>query len=351
MNFSLSGGRGYFPSPSVNGLMCIPIGTSLHETLCYCLIDQNRAVIQGDIPLWERDPEKLPVATPKRAPAGNADLFSWQARLILLEVCSTGGVAFVRFIAGLGHESTVPITDPMLAYTTDKEKGRLTLRFRKNRGVWRDFDSLLPGAGGEAPLTIQHSIRLSGRDPRLLPKSILTLGLRYTPPNANVDFWRMEGFEFPSALVGTKEIREDIRQLLQVAEDSQQALWRACKSFARDLLSRGERDPDGKDISRFVEQMPVSAAYWSTLEAAFHDVLRHYTADSDPDAIRHGWLKTVRAALRDAWRKHAASVATSNAWAIRALVRAEAHVNKQVGALNKEIHKYEAHPQIQEEPA
>lgn len=200
-------------------------------------------------------------------------------------------------------------------------------------------------------MTVQHSIRLAGRDPRLLPKSILTLGLRYTPPNANVDFWRMEAFEFPSALVGTKEIREDIRQLLQVAEDSQQALWRACKNFARDLLSRGERDPDGKDISRFVEQMPASAAYWSTLEASFHDVLHSYTAKSDPDVIRLGWLKTVRSTLRDAWRRHAASVSTSDAWAIRALVRAEAHVNKQVGALNKEIKQYETHRQSQEETA
>lgn len=351
MTFSLSGGRGYFPSPSVNGLMCIPVGVNLHETLCYCLIDQNRAVIQGDIPLWERNPEKLPITSPKRPPAGNADLYSWQARLVLLEACPTGGVAFVRFIAGLGHESTMPITDPMLAYTTDKEKGRLTLRFRENRGIWRDFDSLLPGAGGEAPLTIQHSIRLAGRDPRLLPKSILTLGLRYTPPNANVDFWRMEAFEFPLALADTKEIREDIRQLLQVAEDSQQALWRACKSFARDLLSRGERDPDGKDISRFVEQMPVSAAYWSALEAEFHDVLRHYTFDSDPDAIRLDWLKTVRATLSDAWQRHAASVSTSDAWAIRARVRAEVHVNKQIGALNKEIKQYETHRLSQEEIA
>lgn len=351
MTFSLSGGRGYFPSPSVNGLMCIPIGASLHETLCYSLIDQNRAVIKGDIPLWERHPEKLPVATPKRAPTGNADLFSWQARLILLEACPTGGVAFVRFIAGLGHESTAPITDPMLAYTTDKEKGRLTLRFRENRGIWRDFDSLLPGAGGEAPLTIQHAIKLAGRDSCLLPKSILTLGLRYTPPNANVDFWRMEVFEFPSVLVNTKEIREDVRQLLLIAEDSQQALWRACKNFARDLLSRGERNPDGKDITRFVEQMPVSAAYWSALEAAFHDVLRLYTAESDPDAIRQSWLKTVRQTLRDAWQRHAASVSTSDAWAIRALVRAEAHVNRQRKALEQEIQKYETYRQAQETTA
>lgn len=351
MTFSLSGGRGYFPSPSVNGLMCLPIGGRLKETLCYCLVDQNREVIRNDVPLWERDPEELPIASPKRPVKGNADLYSWPARLVLLDEDRPDGVAFVRFIAGLGYESAAMFTDPMLAYVEDNEKGRLTIRFREGRGAWRDFDSLLPGAGGEAPLTIQHAILLAGKNPRLLPKSILILGLRYTPPNANAEFWRMESFVFPTALADEREIREDIRHLLTNAEEAQKGLWQACRSYARDLLSRGDRDPDGKDISRFVEQMPVSAAYWATLEAAFHDILHSYTQERDPDDIRLGWLKTVRSALRDAWMLHAASVSTSDAWAIRARVRAEAAINKRLGILNQEIHKYETYRQSQKETA
>ena len=367
MTFSLSGGRGYFPSPSVNGLMCIPVGANLHETLCYCLIDQNRTVIQGDIPLWERHPEELPLATPKRAPAGNADLFSWQARLVFLEACPTGGVAFVRFIAGLGHESTAPIIDPMLAYTTDKEKGRLPLRFHENRGIWRDFDSLLPGAGGEAPLTIQHSIRLAGHDPCLLPKSILTLGLRYTPPNANVDFWRMETFALPERLASDVHVRSEIRQLLTDAEQTESALDAALRDWAKSMITKCDRElqndkwASGRwipgDVSKAIgktspDTPPAPAlTYWSAVEAAFHDMLRLYTAESDPETIRHGWLKTIRQALHDAWQRHAASVAISDAWAIRALVRAEAHVNRQRKALEREIQKYETYRQAQETTA
>lgn len=351
MIFSLSGGRGYFPSPSVNGLMCIPIGASLHETLCYCLVDQNSAVMKGDIPLWERDPQRVPITTPKRAPMGNADLYSWQARLVLLEMSQTGGVAFVRFVAGLGYESEGTLTDPMLAYTHSKEKGRYALPFREGRGTWRDFDSLLPGAGGEAPLTIQHSIKLANRDPKRLPKSVLVLGMRYTPPNANVDFWRMERFALPQALLGNRSIRSEILQLLGDAEETQKALWQACRRFARDLLSRGEREPDGKDVGKFVEQMPASASYWSCLEAAFHDTLHHYTLERDADTIRLDWLKTVRAALRDVWAQHAASVSTGDAWAIRALVRAEGAINKQLRVLNDEIQNYKRHQTPQEETA
>jgi CRISPR system Cascade subunit CasA len=35
MAFSISGGRGYYPSPSPNAMMCIPLGRNLHQTLCY----------------------------------------------------------------------------------------------------------------------------------------------------------------------------------------------------------------------------------------------------------------------------------------------------------------------------
>lgn len=354
MNFSLSGGRGYFPSPSVNGLMCIPVGPALHETLCYCLVDQNRVLMKDDVPLWERDPEKLPITSPKRAPRGNADLYSWPARMVLLEKeeSAVDKVTNIRFIAGLGYDSDTPLTDPMQAYDPRKvkeDKKRRAVPFCEGRGTWRDFDSLLPGAGGEAPLTVQHSVKLANRDAQCFPKSILVLGLRYTLPNANVDFWRMERFALPEALLSERSIRSDIRQLLADAEDNQQALWRACRSFGRDLLSRGEREPDSKDISRFVEQMPTITTYWSTLEVAFHEVLRGYVDESDPDDIRLAWLITVRSTLHDSWQKYAVSVSTGNAWSIRALVRAEAIINKQLRVLKNEILQYETYRQSQEE--
>lgn len=351
MSFSLSGGRGYFPSPSVNGLICIPVGRTLHETLCYCLVDQNREVIKGDIPLWEREPENLPISSPKRPTRGNADLYTWPARMILLNELPSGGVAYIRFIAGLGFEQSSTFSDPMLAYIYDKEKGRLVVRFREDRGVWRDFDSLLPGAGGDAPLTVQHSIRLAGRNPQLLPKSMLTLGLRYTPPNANADFWRMEKFTFPRALSEARETRGEIRQLLSIAEDTQKSLWQACSDFARGLICHGERKVEKKDVENFVRQMPARASYWSRLEVAFHETLHHYTLERDADEIRLDWLKTVRAALNEAWDQHAASVSAGDAWAIRALVRAEGAIDEQRKALNAEIRKYQRHQNPQEETA
>ena len=129
----------------------------------------------------------------------------------------------------------------------------------------------------------------------------MVLGLKYEPPSANVDFWRMERFVLPEALAGDRYIRTEIRQLLDDAKEAQESLWAACRSFARNLLSRGDREPAKKDITDFVKQMPVIAWYWSTLESRFHEVLRDYSVNRDAEDIRCGWLKVVRETLSKAW--------------------------------------------------
>jgi CRISPR system Cascade subunit CasA len=213
MCFSISGGRGYYPSPSPNAMMCIPLGGNLHDTLCYCLVPyRNRDVIQADSALWERDPKQLPLGNPKRVSFGYADLLTWQPRMILLgDTPSDGDVSFMRFIAGEGFDNPTHDIDPMQPYRLDKVNGTLPVQFREDRGTWRDFASLLPDADGLAPQTMENAIRLANHKAENLPKSLLVLGLRYDPPNANVAFWRMERFALPGALAGDKYIRSDTR--------------------------------------------------------------------------------------------------------------------------------------------
>lgn len=355
--FSVSAGKSELShtgtAPAATAAMVLPLGRQLEDTLLLNLVPQHRTVLAGDLPVWERKPES--VASLKtgagRGIAGYADRYTWRTRSLRLRGEADGSVSTLAFASGVDN-TTKDHIDPMLGYRIDDTKGKLPIQFRE-RGLWRDFDSLLPDDAKLAPAVIEHATALTRFDRARFPRSVMVLG--QSNSKAKIEFWRLERFALPEALLGERAIRSEIHQLLADAETNQQALWRACKSFARDLLSRGERDPDSKDISRFVAQMSVSAAYWSTLEAAFHDVLRHYTTDSDPDAIRLDWLKTLRKTLRAAWRQHAASVSTGDAWAIRALVRAEAHINKQVGALTKEIQQYETHHQaqspLQEEPA
>ena len=341
LGFSISGGRGYYPSPSPNAMLCIPLGSTLHDTLCYALIPYpNREVQMADSALWERNPEPLPLARPKRPSMGYADLYSWQPRLILLEELPSGRVASVRFVAGLGFDNPSRQPDPMQPYKVDKEHGKLPVQFRTDRGTWRDFDSLLPDEIGLAPQTIQHALRLAGPNPDGFPKTVFVLGLRYTPPNANVDFWRMEQFILPLAIGSNKTIRHDIKTLLLWAEESQKALWIASRNFARDVLSRGNRLPDKKDIQSIVQQMPIHSWYWSVLESRFHEMLQEYKLNREPDEILCQWLRSVRDAVAQSWGQHRASVSMGDAWAIRALVKAEGPIRAKLRELDEEILKH-----------
>jgi CRISPR system Cascade subunit CasA len=226
----------------------------------------------------------------------------------------------------------------MLSYRIDDKKGKLSFQFRE-RGFWRDFDSLLPDGSHLAPQVIEHATSLTRFNMARFPRSVVILGQANN--KAKIEYWRMERFSLPLALAGDRFIRSEIRQLLADAEDAQKSLWVACRSFARDLLSRGNREPAGKDISAFLEQMAVSSWYWSTLENCFHTILNHYTLDKEPEDIRCQWLKFIRDAMREAWAQHSTSVSAGDAWAIRALVKAERPVGRKLKELNDEITKLE----------
>lgn len=358
--FTVGGGNSEFRytkgAPSTKAVMVLPLGRNLEDTLLLNLVPQNREVLAGDQPVWERPPETVVSlkAGVIRNIAGYADRYTWRTRSIRLRAEDDGCVSMLAFASGV-ENATKASADPMLGYRVDDKNGKLPIQFRES-GLWREFDSLLPDSSKLAPQVIDHATDLTRCCPERFPRAVMALGLTNNPKiEAKIEFWRMERFAMPEALLCERSIRSEIHQLLVDAKASYVALKESCESFACSLLAHGDRKVQKSDIDQFVKQMPVSGTYWSTLEAAFHEVLRQYTLDADPDAIRHGWLKTVRATLRSAWQQHAASVSTSDAWAIRALVRAETHINKQVGALNKEIEQYEAHlksqRQTQEEPA
>lgn len=354
--FALGGGNSEFRytkgAPSTKAAMILPLGHDLADTLLFCLVPQSRAVFLQDLPVWERTPE-LPArlrAGVVRAIAGYADRYTWLTRSLRLRSNDAGGVGALAFASGVENASKDSL-DPMLAYYPDKEKGFLAIQF-KERGLWRDFDSLLPDNSRLAPAVIEQATSLTRFNRARFPQCVMALGLANNPRiEAKVEFWRMERFALPQALFTDRSIHSEIHQLLADADATYLALRDACKWFARNLLTRGQRKVDDGDIVQFVRQMPVSAGYWSMLEAAFHEVLRSYTAQSDPNDIRLAWLSTVRATLLDTWCRHATSVSTSDAWTIRALVRAEVVINKQLDVLSKEIQKYETHRQSREEIA
>src|SRR5258708_37544558 len=349
--FSVSSGKSELShtgtAPSATAAMVLPLGRELQDTLLLSMVPQNRDVAAGDYPMWERIPES--VARLKngceRAAGGLADRYTWQTRAIRLQMNNPGCVGKLAFASGV-RISSIDQTDPMLGYRVDDERGKLPVQFR-DRGFWRDFDSLLPDGSHLAPLVIEHAAALTRSNRDRFPRSVMVLGQANNKRNiAKIEYWRMERLALPEKLMGDRYIRTEIRQLLAEAEEAQKSLWAACCSFARDLLSRGDRNPDDKDVKGFVKQMPTNSWYWSTLESRFHEILHAYTLDRDSEDIRCQWLKFVQDTLTMVWDQHRASVSMGDAWTIRAIVKAEGAVRRKLRELNAEIHKLEPQREV-----
>lgn len=325
--------------PSATAAMAIPLGCDLQDILLFSLVPQNREITHDDKPIWERNPESVESLKEgvKRHSTGLADRYTWRIRSIRLMANEDGKIKKLAFASGLGSSSENQI-DPMLGYRIDDQNGKLPIQFRE-RGIWRDFDSLLPDESHLAPQVIEHATALARTNRDRFPQAVMILG--QSNNKAKIEFWRMERFALPATMSGNRFTRTEIRQLLTDAEEAQRALYSACCSFARDLLGRGDRKPVGKDIKGFVAQMPVNSWYWSAMESHFHEILHEYTLERDPDEIRCRWLEFVRDTLWAAWEQHRVSVSMGDAWAIRALVKAEGPVLRKMKELNNEIQKYE----------
>ena len=329
-------------APSASALMVLPVGRNLADTLSYALVPQNREIIANDIPIWEREPEAVASLRENvaRTVSGWADEYTWRARAIKLEAApqSDGCVARLGFASGVGVDAAGDRPDPMLGYRLDDKRGKLPRQFPE-RGLWRDFDSLLPDDSRLAPLVIENAVLLSRADRARFPRTVMVLG--QSNNKAKVEFWRMERYALPQALIGDRQVKTEIGQLLKDAEAAGKALWAACREFSRHQLSRGKREPDRGDVRKLVGQMPTLPQFWSALEADFHKVLQEYTLERNRDEIRSQWLRSVRGALIDAWNSQKASVSSGDAWAIRALVKAEGQISRQLAELVKDIRSLE----------
>ena len=97
-------------APSAGSMMVIPIGLNLQDTLCFCLIPQNRMVMVDDRPLWERDPDSLEYLKTKtkvpdkksgkfkngaveRGASGIIDLYTWRTRSVLFKETISGFIS------------------------------------------------------------------------------------------------------------------------------------------------------------------------------------------------------------------------------------------------------------------
>lgn len=349
-------------APSAGSIIAIPVGQTLHDTLLFSLVPQNRDIMQYDIPIWEKSPDTIEYLKTKvkvtgkkggeekdrtieRTATGIVDLYTWRTRSVILKKSPQGFVSEVGFASGIGYLESL-VLDPMVGHTIkeikdadtkENIKKKFAIQFDE-KGIWRDFDSLLPD-GELAPKVIENAATLCRRERNRAPIGVLVLGQKYFPPRPNVAFWRVEHFVLPEAISGDSSLRFEIHQILYDAEKAGNSLEKACEFYAKDIIAHGDRKVERKNILDFINQMTVISHYWTTLESRFHDILKKFTLGHDSDDLRCQWLTFVCNALQNAWNQHVALVSGRDAWAVRALVKAEKPVQDKCKELNEEIKK------------
>ena len=340
--FALPGGRGYCPAPSSAALLAFSLGSNLRETLLLNLPPQEAGVAAQDRPVWEREPEtkRILQRSPRRVPAGYADLYTWNSRAVHLHPEADGTVAYVGFKPGIALErENVPVFhDPMAAY---RDNG---LPMEPNRrGLWRDFDALLPlpprTRGDDkrrAPLVLVHAEALC----RLLarrPENLSVMACGQVNDKAKIEFWRMECFALPAAFFAeSPDLRTIVKELLDLAQIWQRWLHNACVLFTIECIVRNDgRQPDARDVRKAVERMPCMAVYWNHLEHSFRRRIENGFADS-PEHVERAWLGEIRDALALAWKAQTEAAGHGNVRTIRAMVKAGGTIGKALKELSSD---------------
>ncbi len=351
LNFSVRGGRGYRPSPSADGVMCIPVGKDLQQTLLCSLVSYpNRTMVDSDLPIWEREPLHYSEfkSGKERVAEGFADLYTWQARAMRLLQSDNGQISKVAFIPGIGHVES-ELRDPMVPYKARKDTGIEQIGFEE-RGVWASFDSLLPdgdSSDGLEPKVINYLGALSRS--KLIGSALPLMVIGQKFKNASVEFWRMERFTLPIDISENKYLKSEINVLLNLANEAGNSLEWSLRELAKSMITKGDRElmPDkwvaGKlkpgDVTKFIKSTSVLPQFWSLLESHFQTILSNYILGHDSDIIRCQWLKFVRDALQTAWNRYSTSLSTGDAWAIRAIEKARKPVRDKLAEINEEIKK------------
>lgn len=335
-------------APSARAVFFIVLGATLHETLCLCLKPQAKHISQSDSALWERKPETVDALRSglRKTISGYADLYTWRSRTIALQDEECGAIRHLGFASGVSRSDGTMFTDPMLSYQESQSLGLVPLKFREDKEFWRDFDSVLPGGNSKIPLVVENALSLCSSEKNRWPIGVLACGQKTKSGQAKVDFWRSTLFVLPRALSSEVDVRSSIRSILVATEDAASELRSALWNFYRCILIRGHREnhtslrkEEKAQISKMADAASPIHLYWSTLESAFHHILSEYTPDCDSEDIRCQWLKSVRDTLAQAWEQHRNSVSMGDAWAIRALVKAEGPVRAKLKELDDEILK------------
>ncbi|MBW1988648.1 MAG: type I-E CRISPR-associated protein Cse1/CasA [Deltaproteobacteria bacterium] len=281
-------------------------GNNLFETLCLNLLEygDDRPIMGPgkDLPAWEQEPVELTLEQPR----GYLDFLTWQSRQVRLVPEREGDSFLVRnALLGLGRKlsSDGKDVDPLAAYLRNKKEGYRAVPFREGKALWRDSSAIfsLRTEQSKPPKTLEWLARL--KDHGSLPEeafySLDAFGAATEPGQDKIHLWRQEHLPLPAAILDSEELLAMIPDAVDRAEIAANALNRAARTFASDLLAHGDMPADKKEVSRQVEHLGVLSVFWPRLDEAFHRLLANLP--KNPEAALEGWTAHLVRTARDSF--------------------------------------------------
>jgi len=291
-------------------------GRSLFEALWLNApptVEARMGAAKDDAPVWRRE---APEAYRKRLHRGVLDVLTWPSRRLTLvaEVTDEDVMATGIYLTQGDKLDPDPSNDPLAAYVESDKKGRFPLRFRTDRAVWRDADTLFnaqdPSRLG-APETFRWLARVSIEEPgeSSLDDVLRTYGFDafgLVNDQAKAELWRHERLPLhvevlrePARL---RYVKDALKRAESVVRDKKHGLRRAIRVAAEYVLAApppgddGHPNADTKAVTAFAKSLGAERRYWAALEPAFFDYFGR-VAQADDDAARDAtltaWQKTT----------------------------------------------------------
>lgn len=359
--FSFAGTAGknfenFTDSPLARGLIVVPLGQNLFETLSLNLINYNQEnpipwINSDDPPCWEQDLKNY-FNRGNKIINGYLDYLTLLSRKINLIFDENKIIIKCQIIQGLKLSDNFT-KEVFMAYKQVQEQGLIPLRLEPERAIWRDSHALLC----ELHKINLKKKKLMTRRPEIfnwIARIKNDLGSRdyqfdvmgMASNKAKVELWRFERLPLPLAYLDDKDLLGELRLALEKCERAHDLLLSHTKKLAALVLAppvAGQRrQADPKEVARLVQSWAPSRRYWARLEAPFRHLMIELPADqteNEDGEVVYGtrllpeWRRTVYQAARQGFQEVAKGLENSLR-SLKALAQVEGPF---LAALKKEL--------------
>lgn len=367
--FGLGGGhKGMFSdAPWSKGIIFFVQGKTLKETLFLNLLpypDEEREITvsdtEEDAPAWEQDD---PFAMKGGVPLGYLDYLTWQNRRILLSPPERqdGQLMVSQWQVGGGLSLADDINDPLKFYTKHEKEGLRVFQFNESRGLWPNSYALFaPMRVGKErrsvpPAAFTH-LKLLMSEAKLLEPHIVyrCKALGQGKNQAKVEYLREERFPFPLRYLVEENLRNQLRDALQLCNSSAFYLrgalrrvgfylylakpdevgWKSASINAK--APKTISDLARTDIDNWIQHTEADIYFWSALDVPFQEFITRL-AKEDTQETMNWWKTQIRTAVTGAFEK-AKQYAHESDRAHRAIVEGQGYLIYQLNEmLGKEV--------------